>query len=224
MYKATSTTYAIRGGSSGNSFNCGFTFVFLSNAFSVRIWYNGAALSFKHLLFIVIIFIKVIISDILYVVVPVVVIFIVVLSVLVCTITLVIHAGTMAPLYHLNLFIKIIVYYINRSLYIMKGDKMDKKEYKPPFIDRLLSFIVNKFFYPCMIVLWIGIVVVLFNKTIGGFIIGILGLIVAILYILYTVCDIYRKYKTEKEIKKSIDISKYFDDVKYELYNDEDDK
>lgn len=43
------------------------------------------------------------------------------------------------------------------------------------------------------------------------------------------VSELYKEYrnvkrKQEKEIKKEINISKYFDNVKYDLYNDGDDK
>ena len=50
IYKATSTTYAIRGGYCNNSFYCGIFFVGLSAAFSNVDWVRGTALSFKLLI------------------------------------------------------------------------------------------------------------------------------------------------------------------------------
>lgn len=46
FYKAMSTTYAYRGSSCGNGFNCGFTYVYLYYSGSAG-WTIGAALSFK---------------------------------------------------------------------------------------------------------------------------------------------------------------------------------
>ena len=47
VYKATSTTYALRGGNSGVGLNCGLFYVRLSLAASYTGWGVGAALSFK---------------------------------------------------------------------------------------------------------------------------------------------------------------------------------
>jgi len=98
---------------------------------------------------------------------------------------------------------------------------LNDEEYKP-FIDKVVSFIANKFFYPYIIILWIGIIILFFNKTIGGFIIGILTIVTSVVYIIYDIHISHKRYKLEKEIKKEIDISKYFDNVKYDLYNEED--
>ena len=47
FYKATNTTYAIRGGRCSYSFYCGFACVYLSYASGASAWAHGAALSFK---------------------------------------------------------------------------------------------------------------------------------------------------------------------------------
>jgi len=47
IYKATSTTYALRGGGCSNGFSCGFAFVGFGNASGSAYWFFGAALSFK---------------------------------------------------------------------------------------------------------------------------------------------------------------------------------
>jgi len=65
-------------------------------------WSLGAALSFKPLLFIVIILLKVMVLIILIVVVARIVVSIVVLSILVYHILLVVPTGVLAPPYHLN--------------------------------------------------------------------------------------------------------------------------
>ena len=57
LNKATNTTYARR---CGNGLDCGFYCVLLSSSSSAAYWDLGAALSFKPLLFIVIIFINII--------------------------------------------------------------------------------------------------------------------------------------------------------------------
>ena len=99
---------------------------------------------------------------------------------------------------------------------------MDEEKYKPPFIDRFLDFIVHKFYYTFLITMLIVIVLIFFNRVAAVIIIGFC----TILYLLlYSINDIYTRHKEKKanrEFKEALDISKYFDNVKYDLYNEED--
>jgi len=47
LNKATSSTYVIRGGNSGNGLLCGVFYVHLGHNSGAVDWYRGAALSFK---------------------------------------------------------------------------------------------------------------------------------------------------------------------------------
>jgi hypothetical protein len=127
LNKATSTTYARRGGASGNSFGCGFVFADLSNTFGAANWHFGAAISFKPFLFIVIIFINLLVLNILFVVVILAVVPIVGISMLVLTLLLLIPPGPLVLLYHLNFFSFYCDYFYqsNGNRYTMRGSCSD---------------------------------------------------------------------------------------------------
>ena len=99
---------------------------------------------------------------------------------------------------------------------------MDEEKYKPPFIDRFLDFIVHKFYYAFLITMSIGIVLIFFNRVAATIIIGFCTLLYLLIYFFYYVYTKHKEEKIDKEFKKDLDISKYFDNVKYDLYNEED--
>lgn len=100
---------------------------------------------------------------------------------------------------------------------------MDEEKYKPPFIDRFLEFITYKFYYAFLITMSICIILVFFNRVAAIIIMGFCCILLYLLmYFIYNVYNRYREKKIDKEYKVDLDISKYFDNVKYDLYNDED--
>jgi hypothetical protein len=100
LNKATSTTYAFRGGFSNIGLACGVFYVHLSVSFSNTGWYRGAALSFKT---IVIIFIKVMVLIILFVEIFHIMIIVVEYIVLIYVMLVLLVVGLEVLLYHLNL-------------------------------------------------------------------------------------------------------------------------
>lgn len=99
---------------------------------------------------------------------------------------------------------------------------MDEEKYKPPFIDRFLEFITHKFYYAFLIIMSIGIILIFFNRVAAVIIIGFCILLYLLMYFFYNIYNRHREEKIDKEYKEDLDISKYFDNVKYDLYNEED--
>jgi len=94
--------YVRRGGRCTNGFNCGFTYISLGDGFGTANWYTGAALSFKTLLFIVIILLNVVVQIIVFVVVDLMMVLFVEFSILLFTTAQVLLVGVLALPYHLN--------------------------------------------------------------------------------------------------------------------------
>ena len=97
-------------------------------------------------------------------------------------------------------------------------------------LDKILAFIADKAFYPYIILFIIGVMSILFyDRYIGILIIGFSTIIFMIIYFFYSIYCIYRKkdikvkYVPQPAIDENftIDISKYFDNIQYQLYNDE---
>ena len=99
---------------------------------------------------------------------------------------------------------------------------MDEEKYKPPFIDRFLEFIIHKFYYAFLITMSIGIILIFFNRVAAIIIMGFCILLYLLIYFIYNVYNRHKQEKIDKEYKEDLDISKYFDNVKYDLYNEED--
>lgn len=99
---------------------------------------------------------------------------------------------------------------------------MDEEKYKPPFIDRFLEFIAHKFYYAFLITMSIGIILIFFNRVAAIIIMGFCILLYLLIYFFYNVYNRHKEEKIDKEYKEDLDISKYFDNVKYDLYNEED--
>ena len=112
FYQSSGTRYAIRGGYSSYSSQCGLFCVNLGASFSWASWAYGASLSSKPVFFIVIIFIKAVEHIMLFVVVVQAMDHIVVFSVFTSATTLVLQTGALAPPYHLNRYM--FIYNINK--------------------------------------------------------------------------------------------------------------
>ena len=68
----------------------------------------------------------------------------------------------------------------------------------------------------------IGIVLIFFNRVAAIILIGFCTLLYLLMYFIYSAYNRHREEKIDREFKKDLDISKYFDNVKYDLYNEED--
>ena len=68
----------------------------------------------------------------------------------------------------------------------------------------------------------IGIVLIFFNRVAAVIIMGFCILIYLLMYFIHNIYNRHREEKIDKEYKEDLDISKYFDNVKYDLYNEED--
>ena len=68
----------------------------------------------------------------------------------------------------------------------------------------------------------IGIVLIFFNRVAAVIIIGFCAILYLLLYSINNVYTRHKEKKIDKEFREALDISKYFDNVKYDLYNEED--